>query len=42
MGEPIDYRDAMLAAMVLENNLTLLTRNKAHFNRIKDLTLETW
>jgi tRNA(fMet)-specific endonuclease VapC len=42
IGEPIDYRDALIAAIVLENDLTLLTRNKAHFSRIKGLTIETW
>lgn len=42
IGEPIDYRDAMIAAIVLENDLTLLTRNKAHFSRIKNLKLESW
>jgi tRNA(fMet)-specific endonuclease VapC len=42
IGEPIDYRDAMIAAIALQNDLTLLTRDKAHFSRIKGLTLETW
>jgi predicted nucleic acid-binding protein len=42
LGEPIDYRDAMIAAIVLENDLTLLTRNKLHFSRIKNLKLESW
>jgi tRNA(fMet)-specific endonuclease VapC len=41
-GEPIDYRDAMIAAIALENDLTLVTRNKSHFNKIKNLKLETW
>lgn len=41
-GEPIDYRDAMIAAIALENDLTLVTRNKAHFNRIRNLKLQTW
>jgi tRNA(fMet)-specific endonuclease VapC len=41
-GEPIDYRDAMIAAIAIENDLTLVTRNKSHFNRIKNLKLETW
>ena len=42
IGEPIDYRDAMIAAITLENDLTLVTRNKAHFSRIKNLKFETW
>jgi predicted nucleic acid-binding protein len=41
-GEPIDYRDAMIAAIAIENDLTLVTRNKSHFKRIKNLKLETW
>jgi tRNA(fMet)-specific endonuclease VapC len=41
-GEPIDYRDAMIAAIAIENELTLVTRNKSHFSRIKNLKLETW
>ncbi len=41
-GEPIDYRDAMIAGIAIENDLTLITRNTAHFSRIKDLKLEIW
>ena len=41
IGEPIDYRDTMIAAIALENDLTLVTRNKSHFSRIKSLKLET-
>ena len=41
-GEPIDYRDAMIAAIAIENDLTLVTRNKSHFKRIKNLKLGTW
>ena len=41
-GEPIDFRDAMIAAIALEKDLTLLTRNKAHFSRIKGLKVQTW
>ena len=41
-GETIDFRDAMIAAISIENNLTLVTRNNAHFKRIKDLNLELW
>ena len=41
-GQPIDYRDAMIAAIAIENDLTLTTRSKAHFDRIKDLKLQTW
>ncbi len=41
-GEPIDFRDAMIAGIALEKDLTLLTRNKAHFSRIKGLKVQTW
>ena len=41
-GEAIDYRDAMIAAITMENNLTLVTRNKAHFKRVKGLKIEEW
>ena len=41
-GETIDYRDAMIAGIVMENDLVLITRNKSHFNRIKGIKLETW
>jgi predicted nucleic acid-binding protein len=38
-GEPIDYRDAMIAGIAIKNDLTLVTRNKLHFSRIKSLKL---
>jgi predicted nucleic acid-binding protein len=41
-GETIDFRDAMIAAIALENGLTLVTRNISHFKRIKDLKTEKW
>ena len=41
-GEIIDFRDAMIAGIAIENNLTLVTRNNSHFKRIKDLKLELW
>lgn len=41
-GVTIDYRDAMIAAIAIENDLTLVTRNTSHFNRIKNLKTETW
>ncbi len=41
-GEAIDYRDAMIAGIVVENDLTLVTRNISHFARIKGLKFETW
>jgi len=41
-GEGIDYRDAMIAGIVLESGFSLVTRNKKHFARIPKLKLETW
>jgi predicted nucleic acid-binding protein len=41
-GETIDFRDAMIAAIASQNGLTLVTRNRAHFKRIKGLQIEVW
>lgn len=41
-GATIDYRDVMIAAIAIENQLTLITRNTSHFKRIKNLKIETW
>jgi predicted nucleic acid-binding protein len=41
-GEAIDYRDAMVAAIAKINGLTLVTRNRGHFSRIRGLQLESW
>jgi tRNA(fMet)-specific endonuclease VapC len=41
-GETIDFRDAMIAAIAVENGLTLVTRNNSHFKRIRELQIETW
>jgi tRNA(fMet)-specific endonuclease VapC len=41
-GETIDYRDAMIAGIAIENDLALVTRNLSHFERIKGLKLEKW
>ncbi|OQY48633.1 MAG: hypothetical protein B6247_24855, partial [Candidatus Parabeggiatoa sp. nov. 2] len=34
--------DIMIASIALAYNLTLVTNNVKHFNRIPDLRLETW
>jgi len=39
-GEIIEYRDAMIAGIVLELGMTLVTRNKKHFARIPGIKLE--
>jgi hypothetical protein len=41
-GQLIDYRDVMIAAVAVVNDLTLVTRNSAHFRRVKELKLQTW
>jgi len=41
-GEIIDYRDALIAGIVLEIGCTLVTRNRKHFARIPKLKLEAW
>lgn len=41
-GQLINYRDTLIAAIATVNNLTLVTRNKAHFERIKELRTQTW
>jgi predicted nucleic acid-binding protein len=41
-GQPIDYRDAMIAAVAMQNDAVLLTRNTQHFKRIKGLKIKTW
>ncbi len=41
-GEQIDFKDALIAGIALENDLTVLTRNQTHFNRIKGLKTKKW
>lgn len=41
-GESIDFRDAMIAAVAKSKGLTLVSRNRDHFSRFKDLKLEAW
>ncbi len=38
-GEVIDFRDVMIAGIVIENGALLYTRNLKHFRRIKDVKL---
>jgi len=38
-GEAIDFRDVMIAGIVIENNITLYTRNVKHFKRIAEINL---
>lgn len=41
-GEIIGDADIMIAAIALQNNETLITRNKKHFEKIPGLKLETY
>ena len=40
-GQPIDARDMFVGAITLDSGYALLTRNKEHFARIKNLQLVT-
>ncbi|MFQ5821993.1 MAG: type II toxin-antitoxin system VapC family toxin [Candidatus Heimdallarchaeota archaeon] len=42
MGTPIGLKDSLIAGIVLENNLTLVTQNIKHFERVAGLKLESW
>lgn len=41
-GEDIGLSDVMIASICIQNNETLLTRNIKHFERIKDLKIESY
>jgi len=41
-GDSIDFRDAMIAGIARAHGLSLVTRNKEHFARIKELKVELW
>lgn len=41
-GEIISDADILIAATVLVNDSVLITNNKEHFKRIKDLKIENW
>ncbi len=38
-GKAIDFRDILIAGIVMENDVTLFTGNKRHFQRVKGLKL---
>jgi predicted nucleic acid-binding protein len=42
MGEVVDDLDVQIASIALENDLSLLTNNQRHFERIEGLRLENW
>jgi tRNA(fMet)-specific endonuclease VapC len=41
-GTLIGPNDMLIAAIVLANNLTLVTHNTREFSRITELSLEDW
>ncbi len=41
-GNLIDDIDILIAGIALANNLILVTRNRRHFERIKNLEIEDW
>jgi tRNA(fMet)-specific endonuclease VapC len=41
-GVPLDFRDAMIAGIALDNRLTLVTRNMSDYTRVPGLSLEEW
>ncbi len=41
-GEPLAEPDLRIAAIALSRDLTLVTGNTRHFDRIRDLTVENW
>ena len=40
-GKPIGTADSLIAGICLANNAILLTKNRAHFERVKNLRLGT-
>ena len=40
-GERIDFRDALIAGIVIENDVALFTRNVKHFARVEGLKLHS-
>ncbi|AZO44907.1 MULTISPECIES: type II toxin-antitoxin system VapC family toxin [Mesorhizobium] len=42
LGTPIGPYDALIGGQARARNLTLMTRNVREFERIKDLSIETW
>ncbi|MBS3136929.1 hypothetical protein J4232_00725 [Candidatus Woesearchaeota archaeon] len=41
-GIPINPQDSMIAGIAIRNNESVLTRNTKHFERIDNLTIETY
>ncbi|MEK6919704.1 MAG: type II toxin-antitoxin system VapC family toxin [Thermoproteota archaeon] len=41
-GATVDFRDAMIAGIALENRLTVVTRNKADYSKVPGLSIDEW
>ncbi len=41
-GLLLDFRDAMIAGIAIENNLPLVTRNRKDYSRVAGLSIEEW
>lgn len=42
IGKPISHTDMQIASIAIANNLTLITGNVKHFERIENLKKENW
>ncbi len=41
-GLQVEFRDALVAAISTRNHLTLVTRNKKHYSRMSEVSIESW
>jgi tRNA(fMet)-specific endonuclease VapC len=41
-GQPLDDIDLLIAGIAIENDMTLVTNNEKHFERIEGLNTENW
>jgi tRNA(fMet)-specific endonuclease VapC len=41
-GLQVEFRDALVAAISARNHLTLVTRNKKHYSRMSEVSIESW
>jgi len=41
-GNTVDDIDLLIAGIAIDNDLTLITNNENHFNRIPGLRVENW
>lgn len=41
-GKTIDDFDLLIGSTAVTNNLTVVTNNRKHFDRIKDIKIENW